>query len=336
MIPWRYYVRSLAGVFHLRTLFLAAAALLVCGAGEWLILQVAGKESAGTLPSVTLEEPIGLVQRALDGPVRYWRWMVEPFWRLPFTWSWMLVGVWRMTVWALVGVAIARTAAGVLTHRVQPTDRDQLTTLAAGLPQRLAPLLGLLLVIGLLLTPLVLHRWMLHVGWLEAVSAFLLPIPLVFALAAATLAVVLSLGWPLMFIASVVERPDPYDAASRSLAYVTQRPMQLAAYVLTALVVGAPVGVLVQAVAAVMARFGVAILAPGIEHAAPMAQRVAGFWLASLSAGVPLAYYAAYFWCAATATYLLLRRDVDGVQVDELDAPDAQPATDRSSPTASR
>ena len=44
---------------------------------------------------------------------------------------------------------------------------------------------------------------------------------------------------------------------------------------------------------------------------------VAGFWWAEATR-LPLVYHAAYFWCTVTAIYLLLRRDIDEQQADEV------------------
>jgi hypothetical protein len=66
---------------------------------------------------------------------------------------------------------------------------------------------------------------------------------------------------------------------------------------------------------------------------------ILGFWLSFLKS-VAVAFLFAHFWCMATAIYLLLRRDVDETELDEVYVTDDQrtydlPSLATTAPSAS-
>jgi hypothetical protein len=152
-------------------------------------------------------------------------------------------------------------------------------------------------------------------------------------------------GWPLMWSTVSVEGNDAFDALSRSYAYTFQRPIHLLFYGLVAIFVGTLGYLLVQFFAAGVvhltawamswgagnARMGfptaVAIAADPEASAAAAASlldpdtsfatRIIVFWN-SLVRLIAAGFAISYLWSATTAIYLLLRRDIDSAEMDEV------------------
>lgn len=320
LFPWRYFLRTLGAVFQMRVLLIAVAASVATELGDAAFLKLTGYEIVQPCHTRLPGDGVSFAWSALLGPVTHWQTVVLPFWGLLAFSAHAFLGVWRLAVAVIAGGLIARQAALTLGYR-EPSSAGLASgrTLNASAKSLITLLIVMLLVGGLLL-PLLLHAWAMRIPGLGIVSAALLPVPLLFSLAAAVLSVCGALGWPLLTAASVVERPDPFDAASRAFAYVTQRVPQLAAYAATALLVGAPVGALLMAIGGFGLAASGAVLHSAVDSNT-LAGRLAGFWPAELFNLLPQAFFVAYFWCATTAVYLLLRRDVDGVMVDEIEEP---------------
>jgi hypothetical protein len=314
LFPWRYFVQAMAGVFRLRVVLLAAAGVWMAATGDMALHKFFGEADPEEIALVAQPTLHGRAESSLLGPIRYWQSIVQPFLEAWQTGRADLAafGLWRLAIWVLLGGAIARVAACHLTLREAPGLGVALRESARLWWLRIVSLLGLLLIAAALLLPLVFHRWMMGVAGLDMLSSLLLPIPLLSALAAAAILVCLAINWPLVIASPAIERPDPFDMASGAFAFVTQRPVQLAAYGVTALAVALPVDLLVELVTHVLMQLSAVVLGP---HAA---EGVAQFWLAHLVLALPDIFYAAYFWTAVVAIYLLLRRDVDGREVDEI------------------
>jgi hypothetical protein len=164
-----------------------------------------------------------------------------------------------------------------------------------------------------------------------AVAGALWPLVLAGAVVLAILAVGVVAGWPLMVGAVGVERGDSFQAISTAFSYLYQRPLHYAFYGLVAAVVAIPAlaaaGVFADATASFAmwaASFGMghdrtaAVLRDAAAGAdVPWGARAIGFWMRSLEA-VLASFGWGYFWSIATAAYLLLRRDVDGTECDEV------------------
>jgi len=121
-----------------------------------------------------------------------------------------------------------------------------------------------------------------------------LPLALCFAL--------IVLASPLLVAAVVVDDADAFDAVSRTTAYVFQKPGSLAACVL--------VGWVGFVVASVVVSWlqGTATTVTAGYIGAP----------SHLLHWVLMGFFPAYFYCAGVATYLVMRRQVDGQPMDEI------------------
>lgn len=349
-LPWRFFLYALSGVFTVRVVALAALGVGASILATWVLLGLGAGQvgralednaAAAMTRGASLSEPLELAVHAFDGPTRYWRSVARPLWMsvtIPATAQERVtlaaIGLARFSVWALFGGAIARIAAHHMTLRTPPTFTHALRSALSNRLVLIAPPLVMIAIGGALLLPLLLHAWLMGVPWLNLLSALTLPVAILLAVAAGVVLVVLALAWPLMWATAATERPDPFDAVSTPYAYVTQRPVRLAAYTLVALLVATPVGVLVELVTggalhATSAALGLPPADAAGTHLA--AWRIAGFWQELLLAA-PMVFYAAYFWFASVAMYLLLRRDVDETQADEIY--EAPRAADENAPPA--
>ena len=254
----------------------------------------------------------------------------------------LLCVLWTLAVWMITGAAITRDAAVQLTSGERigwgaiigyAKSRWKAYAWAPLLPY-LTVLLGTsaIAIVGLLLMRF-------NLGLLLA--AILWPLILAGGFLMTLLLVGLALGWPLMFATISTEGTDSFDALSRSYAYVFQRPLQFLFYVCIVAVLGLLGWVVVFAFAQTVIALtqGAACCGSGgqfvftadpIPHVAyhfangdPASQlgwlgdlliRAWGDCVRLLAVG----YLYSYFWVSASGIYLLLRRDVDDTELDEI------------------
>ena len=253
--------------------------------------------------------------------------------------------LWSLVIWAFVGGAITRRAIVQLATD-EPLSIKSAVTYAGRrylwyFLTPLYPLLGILLIvvpIAILGLPL---RFSMGVGSIIAGLAWILVV--LASLAAVWLLGGLIFGWPLMWPAISAERDaDPFDAFSRSFSYVYGRPLHYLFYVVVAALFGALAYAVVQGAASLVTEFGFWALSwgGGGERVSTLRDMVnlrlsglpipessdgaltAGATLMALVVGlirlVVTAYTYCFFWCAASAIYLLLRRDLDEKETDEV------------------
>jgi len=253
--------------------------------------------------------------------------------------------LWSLAVWALVGGFITRYAVLRLTTEQEP-DLTATTKFALGrylwyLLTPLYPLVGVVLIgipIAILGIPIYFAP-----GIGSIVAGLLWIFVVVSSLAAAWLLAGLLFGWPLMWPAVSAERDgDPFEAFSRSFAYVYGKPLHYFFYVVVAALFGALCYAVVHVAAMLVTEFGFWALSWGAggqnvevirglvddvlagKDVSEQASRalVFGSSLFALVVGlvrmVEVAYTYSFFWCVASAIYLLLRMDVDEKEMDEV------------------
>jgi hypothetical protein len=159
-------------------------------------------------------------------------------------------------------------------------------------------------------------------------------------------------GWPLMWATVGVEGTDAFDALSRSYAYTYQRPLRLLWYVLLATILAAVSMFIVKLFATsaialgnwsvswgldtptyreivlpqTVAPDGATDIGPALTVTAPDAELGGMKWLAAESIGfwksllgaLAAGYQAGFLFVAAVGVYLLLRKDIDGAEMDEV------------------
>jgi hypothetical protein len=275
--------------------------------------------------------------------------------------------LWSLAVWALAGGIITRHAVVELATEGSPGISE---TVMFALRRYwwyfltpLYPLLGVLLIaipIALLGLPIRLAPG------LGSILAGLLWIFVVIAsLGAVWLLGGLLFGWPLMWPAVSAEREgDPFEAFSRSFSYVYGKPLHYLFYAVVAALFGALCFAVVVGAATLVTEFGFWALAWGgggdnvvrirtlVEwvlsdnqpalKAEPNRALVLGSSILAILVGLirltVTAYTFSFFWCVASAIYLLLRQDVDEKELDEvfLDQPKpvlpAEPGKETASP----
>jgi hypothetical protein len=209
----------------------------------------------------------------------------------------------RHFIWMMLGVVIAQHAARRL------GDRPRLSLLKS-LRRALRYGPRVLGAIALLAIPAGCYAIVLAVGGVivNAVDSpmfvnTLSSIGGVFAgLPLAVLIGVIVYGAPLIVASVVVDDADPFDALSRTAAYVFQKPGSLAACIFSGwfsfLVSSLVIDWLLTTSVAVTNAF---------TDGVPVALRY-----------VLHGFYPAYFYCAGVATYLVMRRQVDGQPLDEI------------------
>jgi hypothetical protein len=249
---------------------------------------------------------------------------------------------WFVLVWSIFGTAIARHVA------LKLVGEDAPGVLGATwfgsrkwLPAFNSVLFVLVGVLALSVPGAILGLAM-RTAWGLAFAGAVWPLVLIGAVVLAILVVGVVAGWPLMVACVGVERGDSFQAISTAFSYLYQRPLHYGFYALVALVVAIPslavAGLFADATAALAmwaTSFGmghdrtVAVLGglPGAPPAAAWGAAAIAFWNRGLETLLS-SFGWGYFWAIATAAYLLLRRDVDGTELDEvvLDEPVADAA----------
>jgi hypothetical protein len=269
-----------------------------------------------------------------------WHWMTRPFLTtlssggtVQSMWIAILSGLWALVVWALFGGAIARMAAvGLATG-----DRVGLASAMRFAARKWVSLVfaPLMPVIGIILcaVPIAILGLLMGADVSAIIAAVLWPLALLAALVMALLAVGLIFGWPLMAATIATEGTDAFDALSRSYAYVFQRPLHYLFYAVVAALLGLAGWLLVASFAAgviTLSEWSVAWTVTD-ERMRLLAGQSAGsrgeiegiatglfaFWTGCVKA-IALSFQFAFFWAVAACLYLLLRRDVDSTEMDEV------------------
>lgn len=242
---------------------------------------------------------------------------------------WVCGGLWTLLIWSFFGGAVSRSAALQL-------GREEKLGLGAALVHArrrvgayffapLFPLLALLVVIACCAVLGVLMRS--DIG--AVVAAVLWPLGLLGATFGTVLLLVVALGWPLLWGAPSCDKDaEAFDSVSHTFSFVLGRPLRLLFYTLFAALIGAA-GWLVVAHAAQLtigiaelgAHWGSAGRSAALVESDSNLARVAGH-LIEFGNGLVWAalrgFEFTYFWTAAAGVYLLIRRDVDKTEVDEV------------------
>jgi hypothetical protein len=266
--------------------------------------------------------------------------------------------LWTIAVWAFPGGLITRRAIVQLATEV-PLGLRAGAAFAGrrfgwyvGAP--LYPLAGIVL----LAVPIMVLGLPLRIapGIGSVVAGLLWPVVVLAGLGALWLFGGLIFGWPLMWPTISAERDgDPFEAFSRSYAYVYGKPLHYFLYVAVAAAFGALCVEVVAGAALIVQEFGFWALAwggggkavselrhlafevaagqrPAVEvgRALAVGATLIGWSLALIQA-VATAFRFTFFFSAASAIYLLLRRDVDEKEMDEvfLEPEAAQPTASR-------
>jgi hypothetical protein len=243
-------------------------------------------------------------------------------------------GLWSLAIWAFFGAAITRIAVVQLAANERITLGTALryacSKFFAYFFAPLFPLGG----IALAALPIVIIGSLL---WFSAgtffVGVFLWPVLLICGLVITLLLLGLIFGWPLMWPTISTEGTDSFDALSRSYAYVFQRPLHYLFYIIVASLLGLLGWLLVKnfAAAVVWTTYWSASWGTGAARIDDLMKldgdkltgmTYAGAWMIHFWTGLAkllaVGFCFSYFWNAYSAIYLLLRRNVDATEMDEV------------------
>ena len=241
---------------------------------------------------------------------------------------------WFVAVWSILGTAIARHVALKLAGEETPGISGAVWFGSRKWLSAFNSVAFVLLGIVLLSLPGALLGLLMRSNVGLALAGAIWPLVLAGGIVLAILAVGMVAGWPLMVGGVGVERGDSFQAISTAFSYLYQRPLHYIFYLLVALAVSLPALAAAQLFATATSNLALWATSLGMGHArtaevlqglraaadgapAPFGIAALGFWARGLEA-VLGAFGWGYFWAISTAAYLLLRRDVDGTELDEV------------------
>ncbi|MCA9120952.1 MAG: hypothetical protein H6822_31340 [Planctomycetaceae bacterium] len=248
-------------------------------------------------------------------------------------------GAWSVAIWAFFAGAITRIAT-VQLGREERVDLRSAITYATrqygwSFVAPFFPLFGVLLAS----LPLVALGFLMRAEVGMVFAGIVWPFALLGGLAMATLLLGLLAGWPLMWpTISSEEHGDAFEAFSRSFSYIFQRPLQYIFYLLLAGLIGSIGWVLVSHLSEAVIEltyFGTSWgatndrieLVPFGDYTGMLGTGVKLIRMfEGLVRTVAMAFHFSYFFCVLTAIYLVLRRDVDKTDFDEVFIEDDKPS----------
>lgn len=226
--------------------------------------------------------------------------------------------LWRIAVWGFVGGAILRIA--VLSY-----TRDESPDLVGAMRFAWRQASGTwggpgLILVGLAAVwlPLFVVRLLMQVTWLAPIGAALWPVLIIAATLTTIFTIGAVIGWPLASAATAADGSDAFDAVSRMFAYLFQKPLRLAGYVAMAAVLAVASSAAAAAFLAAV-NYACVFAAGGLaaENAVGWSVATVAWWNASL-ASLTVVVVTAQFWTSVAGVYLLRRREIDGVHLDEV------------------
>jgi len=295
-------------------------------------------------------DSINFMGLQLSGPRNVFQQLVRPFQYLfdgqfgMRAFLYLLLGcVWSLFVWSFVGLGISRVCLLKLTRNEQ-TGLDDAFDFAIEKWMTAAAAVGIpLLAVAALCVPAGLIGLIMGFDFGVLVSGVLWPVVLALASAMGLLLLGLMFGFPLMVSSVGCESQNAFDAMTRAYAYTFQRPVHYLFYCLVAIVFGGlcwmVVAMLTDSVVNLSfwsSSWGANLSGDRIEVVRGMpidgiepavateesrmlrgGRTMIGLWN-SLFRTLAAAFIYGLFWCMASAIYLLLRKDADETEMDEI------------------
>ena len=250
--------------------------------------------------------------------------------------------IWSLFVWSFVGLGITRVCLLRLTRNEQSglddafefaLDKWMTTAGAIGVP---------LLAVAALCVPTFLLGLLLGFDIGTVLIGILWFVVLAISCAMGVLLLGLMFGWPLMVASVGCEGQNSFDAMTRAYAYTFQRPINYVFYMVVAILFGGFCWMIVSTLtngivdlsfwstswgANIVSADRIEeirgnVLVTDTAEAKPSSsleagRSIIGLWCA-LFRTVAAAFLYSLFWCMASAIYLLLRKDVDETEMDEI------------------
>ncbi len=243
----------------------------------------------------------------------------------------VLCVLWALLIWSYFGGMITRAVALRLTQDEVPSWKRLSSFVRGRLPSYFGAPIYPFLGVALATVPVAILGLFIRADIGALVAAIVWPLAILAGLFITILLVGLVFGWPLMFSTISVEGTDAFDALGRAYAYVYQRPLHYLFYAIVAVVFGVIGWIFVELFAATVLHCTYWAASWGAGERIYTAiddgftSSIGSFASALLMAwhhGVLLlasGFVIGYFWSASTAIYLLLRRQVDAAEMDEVE-----------------
>lgn len=241
--------------------------------------------------------------------------------------------LWAVVVMGIVGGAISRSAVAEAARGDRATPGESLRfALRSARSLIAAPLFPIaaaaICASGCMLIGLLYQAP--GVGGAAATVTLFIPMGLGFV--AALLLIELAAALPFIHVSVAADAESSLDALTRAFGYVNRRPVQFVACVAAAWLAGAALLVVVDLIAGMtihLAAWGLSFTAPSAIVAglarplmdaarADSIEGAASFFWAKVVRLLAHGWIYSYYWCAAAAIYLVLRRDVDGSPLSEV------------------
>lgn len=292
-------------------------------------------------------ESVNVFGLRLSGPRNVFHQLVRPFQYLfdgQFglrQFLYLLVGcIWSLFVWSFVGLGITRTCLLRLTRNEQ-TDLDDAFDFALEKWMTAAGAVGIpLIAVGVLCIPAFIIGLLMGLDFGVLVAGVIWILVLALGTAMGLLLLGLMFGWPLMISSVGCESQNAFDAMTRAYAYTFQRPLHYLFYSFIAILFGGFCWIVVAGLTDGViglsfwsTSWGANVTSPdrievinglpidaaeGTESQMLSSGRTAiGLWN-SLFRTLAAAFIYGLFWCMASAVYLLLRKEVDETEMDEI------------------
>ena len=256
-------------------------------------------------------------------------------------WYFLFGTVCSMAIWSFVGLAIARVCLLRVT-RNETIGIDDAFDFA--FDHWLASFGGVsipLVASFALCVPAALLGLLMTFDFGAAVVSLLWPLVLALATGMAMLLLGLTYAWPLIISSAACEGQNSFDAMTRSFAYVFQRPINCLGYAVVAMLFGGFCWLIIANLSDSIVdmsywatswganRVGgdlprievlkglVSDTETSSESMLSFSQHTIGFWNALIRT-IAASFLYGLFWCMASTVYLLLRRDVDNTEMDEI------------------
>ncbi len=252
----------------------------------------------------------------------------------PLFWLWAFGGIFLVIlIWSNFGNAISRLAAFELTRdeRIEMREATEYASskFGANFMSFLLPAIGF----GIFGLVIYLVALLINIPYLNALVMLGLPLAGIGGFIMVLILIGTATGFPLFFPSIAVEGTDSFDAISRGFSYVLSRPWHYLWYWLTTLVYGTICTLFVWFFALLMLRTvnttgiiavgsefkEIVNLSTGIET--PLHVSLTGWvyysWVMIFEL-MAFSYAVSFFFSGSTLIYLLMRKNVDGIETEEI------------------
>ena len=292
-------------------------------------------------------ESVNVFGLHLSGPRNVFNQLVRPFqylfdgqFGLPQFFYLLLGCVWSIFVWSFIGLGITRTCLLRLTRNEQ-IDLDDAFDFALEKWMTAAGAVGIpLIAVGVLCIPAFIIGLLMGLDFGVLLAGVIWILVLAIGAAMGLLLFGLMFGWPLMVSSVGCESQNAFDAMTRAYAYTFQRPLHYLLYSFIAILFGGFCWMIVAALTDGIVGLSFWATSWGANIASadridiinglPVAgvegtessmlttgRTIIGLWN-SLFRTLAAAFIYGLFWCMASAVYLLLRKEVDETEMDEI------------------